>query len=71
MFPNPALWAFLATVALDWTGWVPALTATELTNVGRGALIVWALDELFRGASPFRRVLGAVVLAYQLVVLVS
>lgn len=71
MLPNPAMWVFLVTLALRWTGWVPALDATELTYVGRGALIVWALDELTRGASPFRRVLGALVLIYQLVVLVS
>jgi hypothetical protein len=27
---------------------------------------VWALDEVVRGASPFRRILGAVVLAAQI-----
>ena len=38
-----------------------------LTGVGHGALVVWALDELVRGASPVRRLLGAVVLIAQLV----
>ena len=41
--------------------------AATLAGVGQGALIVWALDELVRGASPFRRLLGAVVLAGQIV----
>jgi hypothetical protein len=31
--------------------------------------LVWALDELLRGTSPFRRVLGAVVLGAQLAAL--
>lgn len=39
----------------------------ELRGVGTGALVVWALDELVRGATPFRRLLGAVVLGWQLV----
>ena len=34
--------------------------------IGKGALVVWALDELVRGASPVRRILGAVVLAAEL-----
>ena len=71
MRPNPAIWVFLVTLVLRWTDWVPALSRAELTNIGRGALIVWALDELVRGASPFRRVLGVLVLGYQLVALLS
>ena len=41
--------------------------ATALAAVGQGALVVWALDEVVRGASPARRVLGVVVLTVQLV----
>lgn len=44
--------------------------ATPRSDVGKGAgilaliaLTVWALLELFRGAGPFRRALGAAVLA--------
>jgi hypothetical protein len=29
--------------------------------------VVWGLDELLRGSSPARRVLGAVVLTFMLV----
>jgi hypothetical protein len=44
-----------------------AAHSATLADVGRGALIVGALDELVRGASPARRLLGAVILAGQLV----
>jgi hypothetical protein len=64
--PNPALgvWA-LTTVCL----WVGLFTdrATELRWIGTGALIAWAADEVIRGASPARRLLGAVVLGWQIV----
>jgi hypothetical protein len=63
--PNPALgvWA-LATVGL-WTG-LFADRGTELRWIGAGALIAWGADEAIRGASPARRLLGAVVLGWQL-----
>ena len=62
--PNPALWVWLAATALRWSAYDER--DTELRWIGAGALIVWALDELVRGASPFRRLLGAAVLAWQL-----
>ena len=64
--PNPALCVWIAAVAL---GHFPLSTthATAVDGVRHGALLVWALDEVVRGASPFRRLLGAVVLATQLV----
>lgn len=62
--PNPALWVWLAATALRWSPY--DARDTELRWIGTGALIVWALDELVRGASPFRRLLGAVVLVWQL-----
>ena len=34
-----------------------------MTVIGTGALIIWAGDELIRGVNPFRRLVGAVVLA--------
>ena len=56
-----AIWLVATIVGLvfDPTGGL----GTALEVVGRGALIVWALDELVRGVNPFRRILGAVVLA--------
>jgi hypothetical protein len=67
--PNPALCVWLAAVALGWFD-LSAAHAAEVRGIRHGALIVWALDEVVRGASPFRRVLGALVLVAQLVSLV-
>ena len=66
-WPNPALSLWLVTVVLGWTGLLGSERDTALHAVGTGALVAWALDELVRGASPVRRVLGAVVLVVQLV----
>ena len=67
-WPNPAILVFFATVALRWSPWDSR--DDELLWLGRGALIAWAADELFRGDAWIRRLLGAVVLAWQIVVLV-
>lgn len=68
-FPNPALWVWIVAVAL---GLFPLSSAHAAATAGvrHGALLAWALDEVVRGSSPFRRVLGAVVLVGQLVSLV-
>ena len=68
-FPNPALCVWIAAVVLGWFE-LSATHATAVEGVRRGALLVWAVDEVFRGASPFRRLLGTVVLAAQIVSLV-
>ncbi|MEV7398065.1 hypothetical protein [Aeromicrobium sp. NPDC092404] len=62
--PNSALWVWLSATALRWSPYDER--DAELRWVGAGALTVWALDEVVRGAAPFRRVLGVVVLAWQL-----
>jgi len=67
--PNPALWVWLITLVLGWLE-LSAAHATTVDGIRRGALLVWALDELVRGASPFRRTLGAGILAAQLATLV-
>jgi hypothetical protein len=66
-WPNPALSVWLATIIAGWTGLFEAARSSTLADVGHGALLVWALDELVRGASPIRRLLGAVVSVVQLV----
>ena len=71
MWPNPALAVWLVAKLLGWTGLLPAVGDDTLRDIGRGALLVWSLDELVRGASPFRRVLGGVVLASQLYALLA
>lgn len=62
--PNPAIWVFMVATVLRWSPY--DARDAELRWIGSGALIVWGLDELTRGASPFRRVLGLAVLAWQL-----
>ncbi len=67
--PNPALCVWLVTLVLGRFD-LSAAQATAVDGVRHGALLVWALDEVVRGASPFRRLLGAVVLTAQLASLV-
>ncbi|HET6165949.1 MAG TPA: hypothetical protein VFE07_03915 [Marmoricola sp.] len=66
--PNPALCVWLVTLVLGWFD-LSATHTASVDGVRHGALLVWALDELARGASPFRRVLGAVVLVAQVAAL--
>ncbi|MGE0796021.1 MAG: hypothetical protein AB7H43_05545 [Acidimicrobiia bacterium] len=61
--PNPPLWVFLAAMTvrlvLDPDG-----TAGRAVGLVAGmALAWWAADEVVRGECPFRRLLGASVLA--------
>jgi len=65
--PNPALGVFFVALGLRWSPW--DARDTELLWLGRGALIAWAADELLRGDAVLRRLLGAVVLTWQVVVL--
>jgi hypothetical protein len=69
-FPNAALGVFLVASVLrrllDPAGWLD----TTLVVIATGSLIWWAADELLRGVNPWRRLLGAGVLAGQLVNLV-
>jgi hypothetical protein len=67
--PNPALCVWLVALVLGWFE-LSAAHKTAVDGLRHGALVVWALDEVVRGASPFRRVLGAVVLVAQVVTLV-
>ncbi len=64
-FPNPALCVWMLALVLGRFE-LSDNHANAVDGVRRGALLVWALDEVVRGASPFRRLLGAVVLAAQL-----
>lgn len=66
-WPNPALSVWLATIIAGWTGLLGAARNATLADIGHGALLAWALDELVRGASPIRKLLGAVVSVVQLV----
>lgn len=67
--PNPAIVVFGAATVLRWSPY-DALDA-QLPLIAVGALIVWSADELARGANPLRRLLGAVVLVWQVVGLLT
>jgi hypothetical protein len=63
--PNPALCVWMVALVLGRFE-LSATHATVVSGVRHGALLVWALDEVVRGASPFRRLLGLVIFAAQL-----
>jgi hypothetical protein len=65
-FPNPALAVWMLCTVVGWTGILADGRTETVALIGKGALVVWALDELVRGASPARRILGTVVLAAEL-----
>jgi hypothetical protein len=67
-WPNPALYVWAVARLVGWFD-LSAADATAADGVRHGALLVWGLDEVVRGASPFRRVLGAVILGSQLAAL--
>ncbi len=61
-WPNLPLWLFLAAAAAERL-LAPAGTAgTLLRLAGAAALVWWAVDEIVRGLSRFRRLLGSIVL---------
>ena len=64
--PNLVLWVVIAAVVLLWVFPATGTPAVVLEIVFKGGLIVWALDEIFRGVNPWRRCLGAAVLGYEL-----
>ena len=63
-WPNPALWVWGVATVLAGSGLLPA-RADDLRWIGAGALIAWGADETFRGVNPARRLLGLVVLGWQ------
>ncbi len=53
-FPNVAISIYLITVVLRW--FMPSNSVLDW--IAAGALAWWAIDELFRGVNPWRRLLG-------------
>ncbi len=66
-FPNVPLWIFFAGAAARRFADPHGDLLAALTFVTTAALVVWALLELFRGANPFRRMLGGAALTVTLV----
>jgi hypothetical protein len=69
-WPNPALWVWLVTTVLVGLGLFPA-RLDEMRWIAAGALIAWGADEISRGATPARRLLGLLVLGWQVYRLIS
>ena len=67
--PNLVLWVVIVAGVLRWL-WHPSGTAAVALDIAlKGGLILWSLDEIFRGVNPWRRCLGGAVLAYELATL--
>ncbi len=69
--PNAPLIVFLVAAGLRWLFSPEGTAGVVLDVVATGALVWWALDEVVRGVNPFRRMLGAGVLAFVVVGLVT
>lgn len=61
--PNLSLAIFLVTVVVRAALHPHGDAGRAVRTVGTVSLAWWSIDEIVRGSSPFRRVLGAVVLA--------
>jgi hypothetical protein len=64
--PNVPLWIFLAATAVRLLFHPAGTAGTVVSVVATVAIVVWAVIEIVAGSSPFRRVLGAVVLVLTL-----
>lgn len=67
--PNPALGVWAVATALSASGWFDDGASRTFRDVGRGALVTWGTDEVVRGDSLVRRLVGGVVVGVQLVTL--
>jgi hypothetical protein len=61
-WPNLPLAIFLVATAVRMVFHPAGGVGTAVSVIGTSALVWWSVDEIVRGDSPFRRVLGGVVL---------
>ncbi len=59
--PNLPLWVFLVATAVRLVLHPHGGIGTAVSFIGTAGLLVWAVLEVARGDSPFRRVLGGLV----------
>lgn len=69
--PNLVLWIVIVAAALRWIWPFSENLALALTLVVKGGLLLWAVDEIFRGVNPWRRCLGTTVFICVLATFVS
>lgn len=67
--PNLLLWVVIVAGILRWLWHPPGTAAIALDIAFKGGLILWSLDEIFRGVNPWRRCLGGAVLTYEIATL--
>ena len=60
-WPNAPLWVWLGATLVHRFVW----DAAPVAWVARAALLAWAVLELTRGVNPFRRTVGAIVLVFE------
>ena len=60
--PNAPLLVWFTASLIRWVFSPDGIVGTALSVVGTLSLFIWSVLEIARGDSPFRRVLGAVVL---------
>ena len=64
-WPNLPLGVWIIAVVVDRLTDPTGALGTALSVVVSAALMWWAIDEIVRGVNPWRRILGAAVLAAQ------
>ncbi len=69
--PNWALWSIGAGSLARWALTDGSTTSDVVGWLVRGLWIVWSTDELVRGVNPWRRLLGAAVLAWQTISMIA
>jgi hypothetical protein len=62
--PNWSLWIVIVAGVLRTVARPSGAWGTALDLVFKGALLLWALDEVARGVNPWRRCLGAGVILF-------
>jgi hypothetical protein len=55
---------------LRWI-WPSGTIRLALTVAFKGSLVIWAAGEIIRGVNPWRRFLGAAVLAYEIFMILT
>ncbi len=61
-FPNLTLATFMVCTLIRVVFHPDGVQGDALSLFGTVALVLWALDEIFRGVNPFRRISGGIVL---------
>jgi hypothetical protein len=69
--PNLILWIAIVAGLLLWI-WPAGGNLSDLLNiVFRGAILIWAADEIIRGVNPWRRCLGMAVAIYEIIIILG